>query len=116
MTKKLTKKERFELLKTKYNLDAEDILFIDHEIELLTRKNGGEKSPTKRQVENEAIKQQILEGMQFGVKYQIKDLIKTIPALNDLTNQKVSALVRQMVEAEILEKVVENRKSFFLQI
>ena len=41
------------------------------------------------------------------------ELIKGVDGLGDLTNQRVSALLRQMIDANGVEKVVDKRKSYF---
>jgi hypothetical protein len=48
-----------------------------------------------------------------GTLYTITDLIKTIPALADLTNQRVSALVRQLIADGKVERIEEKRKAYF---
>jgi hypothetical protein len=45
--------------------------------------------------------------------YTVTDLIKNVDGLGDLTNQRVSALLRQMIEANGVEKIVDKRKSYF---
>ena len=53
-TKKLTKKDYFIQLREIVKDNAELVAFIDHEVELLTRKNSG-NSQTKTQKDNEVI-------------------------------------------------------------
>lgn len=79
------------------------------------KKNGGEKKPTAQQVANAAIQTAILEGMEPNRLYTITELIKEIPACNDLTNQRVSAIVRGMLGISI-ERVEEKRKAYFRKI
>lgn len=112
---KLTKKEKFALLKGIPAVAENSVLveFIDHEIELLEKKNSAEKKPTAQQTANEAIKTAIVNGMEKGRKYTITDLIKSIPECADLTNQRVSSLVRQLVPTSI-ERVEEKRKAYFV--
>lgn len=112
---KLTKKEKFALLKGIPAVAENSVLveFIDHEIELLDKKNSAEKKPTAQQTANEAIKSAIVNGMEKGRKYTITDLIKSIPECADLTNQRVSSLVRQLVPTSI-ERVEEKRKAYFV--
>ena len=112
---KLTKKEKFALLKEIPAVAENSVLmeFIDHEIELLDKKNSAEKKPTAQQTANEAIKTAIVNGMEKGRKYTITDLIKSIPECADLTNQRVSSLVRQLVPTSI-ERVEEKRKAYFV--
>ena len=115
-TKKMTKREMFEQIKASYNLNADEIAFIDHELELLTKKNSAEKKPTAVQVANEGIKAEILEGMEVGKKYTITDLMKSVPACAELSNQRVSALVRQLVTDGSVERTEEKRKAYFSKV
>jgi hypothetical protein len=114
-TKRITKTDRFnELL----NLDEvksnpELVDFINHEIDLLVKKNTGDKKPTATQMANEALKISIAEGMEQNRLYSCTEIIKEIPACAGLNPQKVSPLLNQMVEAEILTKTVEKRRSYF---
>ena len=113
--KKMTKREMFEQIKANYNLTEDEKTFIDHELELLAKKNSADKKPTATQVANDGIKSAILEGMENGRLYTITDMIKEIPACADLTNQKVSALVRQMTP-DLIENVEDKRKSYFRKV
>ena len=116
-TKKLTKAQKFEMLKAIPAVAENEILveFIDHELELLAKKNSAEKKPTAQQVANKAICDAIVDGMEDGKLYTITDLIKTIPECADLTNQRVSALVRGMLDVKV-ERVEEKRKAYFRKL
>ena len=115
--KKLTKRDRFEaLLKmTEVQANPDMVEFINHEIELLAKKNAGDKKPTAKQMENDAVKQVILGAMteNAGKLFTVTDLIKSVPELGDYSNQRVSALLRQMIEAGAVVKTVDKRKSYF---
>lgn len=117
-TKKMTKKDRFnqllELDAVKAN--AELVTFIEHEIELLENKNKsktGEKKPTATQIENEKLKDVIVEFMKPNNLYTISEMIKKIPECAELSNQKMSALLRQLVEENLVTKVEEKRKIYW---
>ena len=114
--KKMTKREMYEMIKANHNLSADEIAFIDHELELLAKKNSAEKKPTAVQVANEGIKADILDGMEIGKKYTITDLMKEIPACAELSNQRVSALVRQLVSDGAVERTEEKRKAYFSKV
>ena len=114
--KKMTKREMFEMIKANHNLSADEIAFIDHELELLAKKNSAEKKPTAVQVANEGIKADILDGMEIGKKYTSTDLMKEIPACAELSNQRVSALVRQLVTDGAVERTEEKRKAYFHKV
>lgn len=115
--KKITKREKFEMLLAMESVKGNEMLveFIEHEIELLAKKNGSEKKPTAQQTANAEIQKEILEGMEVGKRYTITDLIKEIPACAELTNQRVSALVRQLMPTYI-ERVEEKKKAYFVKV
>ena len=92
----MTKKENFiaiNAILTEMGHDEFDE-FIAHEIELLSRKRSGSKSPTKRQIENEGIKAQIAEVLSDEGQ-TVTQILKAL-GNEELTNQRVSALLRQM--------------------
>lgn len=113
--KKLTKADKFGMLLNIAEVKENELLteFINHELELLAKKNSTEKKPTAQQTANKEIKEAILGNMAEGVGYQITDLIKTVPECADLTNQRVSALVRQLVNEGSVERYEEKRKAYF---
>ena len=115
MTKKMTKREMFEQIKANYKLTVDEVKFIDQELELLAKMNSAEKKPTAVQVANEGLKSAILKFMVVGERYTITDLMKSVPELADLSNQRVSALVRQLKDADLVERVEEKRKAYFIK-
>ena len=112
-TKKITKREYYEQIKKNYALTNDEIDFINHEIELLDRKNSADKKPTAVQIANKNIAEAILNGMEENNMYTITDLLKAIPECAELTNQKVSAIVRQMVADGKVVRIEDKRKTFF---
>ncbi len=115
-TKKITKREKFEMLKAIAEVKANPILseFIERELELLAKKNSAEKKPTAQQEENEAIKETILENL--TTRMTISEMQKSIPDLAEYSNQKISALMRQLILDGLVEKVEDKRKSYFSKI
>lgn len=115
VVKKATKKDNFNSLLALAEVKSNPALvdFINHEIELLDKKNSTEKKPTAQQTANMDIKVAILEGMVAGERYTITDIIKSIPDCADLTNQRVSALMRQLKEEGKVERTEDKRKAYF---
>ena len=113
--KKMTKRDYFNALLAIPAVNADSALtdFINHELELLAKKNSAEKKPTAVQVANDGIKSAIVEGMEPNRLYTITELIKEIPECADMTNQRVSALVRQLKDDGKVERVEEKRKAYF---
>lgn len=115
---KMTKKEKFAIIRsiveTSNHANAEMLIdFIDHEVELLTRKNSGEKKPTAKQVANSVVQNEILECMEVGEKYTVGELMKLVPALDGVSNQYASSQVRALVNAGSLVRTEEKRKAYF---
>lgn len=115
-TKKITKREKFEMLKAIAEVQANPILseFIERELELLAKKNSAEKKPTAQQEENEAIKETILENLTSCMT--ISEMQKSIPDLAEYSNQKISALMRQLILEGLVKKVEDKRKSYFSKV
>ena len=114
--KKITKKEKFEMLKAIPAVQENGMLieFINHEIELLAKKAaGGEKKMTATQKVNEGVKTTILESMEPGKLYSITDMIKQFDCCMDMSNQRVNALVRQMMPEKV-ERVEVKRRAYFV--
>ena len=121
MEKRLTKKDYFEMIKG-VCADRTDIIdFCNHEIELLSRKNS-KSGATKTQKENEIVANMLVEELaKVGKPITITDLMNTSAIIkdytlengNNLTNQKISAIFKQLVESQKIVKVVDKKKSYF---
>ena len=116
--KKITKRERFEQLLNIPAVANDNGLkeFINHELELLAKKNAsGTGKMTATQVANEGIKSEILECManEPNRLFTISEMQKVFPCCAELSNQRVSALVRQLVKDEKVERLEEKRKAVF---
>ena len=112
-TVKVTKRERFEQIKALVSDNTELVAFIDHEIELLNKKNSRSGKPTKTQVENEVIKNTILDTLQtIGKPATVTQLLAT-GELNGLSNQRVSALLTQLKKSDKVVRTVEKKVAFY---
>lgn len=112
--KKMTKREMFEQIKANYQLTDAEVAFIDHELELLAKKNASEKKPTAQQVANEGLKATIIEVLtDNGGLMTVTDVQKSCEELSALSNQRVSALLRQLKDDGKVERVEDKRKAYF---
>lgn len=121
-TKRITKAMRFEDIKALLNggdvshgTTIEDALaFCDSELALLAKKNTSDKKPTQTQKDNEGYKALILDFLrEKGEGVTCTDVQKGVPAFADFNNQKVAALMRQLVDAGNVTKAVVKGKSLF---
>ena len=81
--------------------------------EQFVKKNSAERKPTANQVENQGYKADILAYLGTVERATITDLMKAIPSLAELSNQRVSAIVRQLKEDGIVTRVEIKRKAYF---
>lgn len=111
---KMTIVEKYENIieKAKGVLSQAELDFLKERAEMHSKKNGSRK-PTKMQVANEILKEKILEFMKDGVFYTITDIQK---GLGIETNQKTSALVRQLREKDLVERTEEKGKAYFSKV
>ena len=110
---KITKIEVLTMMAADENIKANKVFadFIAHEIELLKKKSANRKS-TKTQTENVGIKDNILkvlEGSEGMTATQIMLLVDN----GAYTNQKISSLLRQLVEEDKVRRYTEKRIAFF---
>ena len=117
--KKMTKKETINLLIDVLmgNKEVEDMqIFVDfltHERELLEKKSSN-SGQTKTQKENETIKEKIVETLRELNKYAtITDIQTANEELSAYSNQKISALLKQLVDNKEIEKVIDKKKAYF---
>ena len=76
------------------------------------KKNSAEKKPTATQIENEGTKNVILETIGSG-SFTISELQKLNSELAEHSNQKISALLKQMVESGSIKREEIKRKAYF---
>ena len=111
MAKKMTIVEMYEAIigKVEGVLTKEEIAFLNERAEMVAKKNANRK-PTKAQEENEVFKTKILEFMVEGKAYTITEIQKGVGLES---NQKTSALVRQLKEADLVTRKEEKGKAYF---
>ena len=119
MTKKMTKRDYYNALLNiaEVKANGEMVKFIEHELELLAKKNSAEKKPTAIQVANEGIKSVILETLiENGKMMTISEMQKANAELGEMSNQRISALVRQLINDGKVERTEDKRKAYFKAI
>lgn len=113
--KKLIKKDYFNMLREiVVSMERQDLVdFIDREIELLNKKSS-RTTLTKTQLENETLKEKVVSTLvELGKYATITEIQQANPELADLSNQKMSALLKQLVDSNIVDKVIEKKKAYF---
>lgn len=79
----------------------------------LAKKSSGERKPTATQKENVGFKEAIAMALEAEKNYTVTDIMKSVPEVANLSNQRVSALVRQLVADGVLVREEIKRKAYF---
>ena len=118
--KKLTKMNKFEMVMeilVNGEFDNKDLLieFVQHEMDLLARKNstGTVRKPSKTKQENEKYVAMIEEILLDKTPRTISDIQAENEIFAEMTNQKMSALLKKLVDSQKVVKFVEKKKTYF---
>ena len=85
-----------------------------HIKEQATKKSNASRKPSAKQVENDAIRGEILDFLRNADSPKtIADIKAAIPALNDATSQRVSGLMRTLFVGAQVTKFVDKRVTYF---
>ena len=110
---KMTKREMFEMIKGVCVNDTRIVEFCEHEIELLNRKSS-KNTQTKTKIENESIKVAIVNALtEIAKPVTITEMQELNTEMANYSNQKLSALLKQLVESNQVVKTVDKKKSYF---
>lgn len=110
----MTKKEYFAEIRAIVIDNQELVDFIDREIELLNRKSSSKRKPTERQVENEGLKNLIIETlMRNDTLMSIPELQDSIPELTGLKTQRVSALLIALRKEKKVKRTYIKKVAYF---
>ena len=110
----MTKKEMYaEILKVVTD-NEEMVAFINREIELLNKKSFASRKPTKTQVENDGFKAAIVAYLACAdAPKSIKELQAEIAEISELSNQRVTHLLTDLVKAETLDKTYVKKTPYY---
>jgi predicted Rossmann fold nucleotide-binding protein DprA/Smf involved in DNA uptake len=108
----MTKRENFAILRSLVADNAELVAFIDHEVELLDKKNTKSGTPTKKQIQNNAIKDTLLSVMS-DTPMTISEIQALVPSGEEMSNQKISALLTALKNDGKVVRTVDKRVAYF---
>ena len=114
MANKITKREVIGMMMNEEVVKANPtyVAYLENELALLNKKAQNKKA-TKTQEQNVSIKATILEVLAIIGSGTVTDIQNGNEELSALSNQKVSALVRQLVESGEVVKTTDKKKSIF---
>lgn len=123
MEKKLTKRDIINQMLGEGVIQENEIYknYLEHELELLDRKNSS-KGLSKTQIENEKVASVLVEELgKIARPVTISDLMEESTIVKEyklengtaLTNQKISAIFKKLVDNGSIVKTSEKKKSYF---
>jgi hypothetical protein len=112
-TNKMTNKGALQFVLDTYDVPAEVAEKLKSMVAQLEKKSGAERKPTARQVENTKVKEKIASQMEPNVLYTVGEMLKKFDTTEDMTSQRLTALLCQMEEDGLVEKTKDKGKSLF---
>lgn len=112
MTNKKTKRDLFLEVREVVAGNEELVAFIDHELELLDKK--ASTKSTKVNDEQVALMEKIVNVLnEIGRSVTISELQKENAEMAEYSNQKLSAMLKKLVDNKQVTKIVDKKKSYF---
>ena len=114
MANKITKREVIGMMMNEEVVKANPtyVAYLENELALLDKKAQNKKA-TKTQEQNMGIKATILKVLATIGSGTVTDIQNGNEELSALSNQKVSALIRQLVESGEVVRTTDKKKSIF---
>ena len=118
MEKKMTKKEMFTLIATLNASHQAIVDFCNHEIELLdSKKSNGNKKANEKVAKETEIVYNALVSIERAVSASELIAETDLSALENesgvVSTQKVSAMLKKLVESGKVEKYTDKKKTYF---
>ena len=112
MANKKTKRDLFLEVREVVAGNEELVAFIDHELELLNKK--ASTKSTKVNEEQVALMEKIVNALnEIGRSVTISELQKENAEMAEYSNQKLSAMLKKLVDNKQVTKIVDKKKSYF---
>ena len=113
MEKRITKRDVLNHIIETYANDTMVVEYATHEIELLDKK-ASSKTETKTQKENLVIMNTIVDTLvELARPVRITDLQSANEELANLSNQKISALLKKLVDTNKVVKTIDKKVAYF---
>ena len=113
MANKKTKRDLFLEVREVVAGNEELVAFIDHELELLNKK--ASTKSTKVNDEQVALMEKIVNALnEIGRSVTISELQKENAEMAEYSNQKLSAMLKKLVDNKQVTKIVDKKKSYFM--
>ena len=115
MANKITKREVITMMLSDETIKHNEmyVTYLEHELELLDNKKANKKA-TKNQEENVGYMKTILGVLAQSEKgLTVTEIMKSDDELSELSNQRVSALLRKLIDEDKVVRATEGRRAIF---
>ena len=112
MSEKITQKVGFTRAKEMYAQlgDTEMVEFFEKRLAQLEKRSTSERKKTPRQIENDAYKQIILNGMTDDREYTTDDILMYFGLPVEIKYQRLSALMSQLIDDGLVSMGYDNKR------
>ena len=87
---------------------------LDKMLVQVNKKSSANRKPTATQLENEGLKEKIVEYLKnTGKRLTVSEMMKEIEGLEELSNQRVTSLATFLYKEGKIDREVEKRKAYF---
>ena len=114
-TSKMTTVKAIDYVLTSCEIPEDVREKLEHMKAQAIKKNSAERKPSAKQVENDAIRAEILEFLNSDADrgFRISEICAGVPALNGASSQKVSGLLRTLFLNGQIDKYIDKRVTYF---
>ena len=118
MSKKMTIAEMFTAMLEKYPFTDEEREFLEGRIAQATRKSGGERKPTAKQVKNAEVADEVYAFMANtpDTAYTVSELLKVCPAftaIDECSASYANAIVKKLKDSgRVVRNEIKGRAYF----
>ena len=116
MTNKMTNRRALEYVLENCTIPIEVAEKLENMIASLEKKAANpSRKPTAKQTENAGLRNTVYDFLlNSGAKMTCTELGKAVPELNDLSNQRISALLRPLVaDGSVLKDTAKGKTVFY---
>lgn len=115
MANKITKREVITIMLADESVKANEmyVSFLTHELELLDKKAQKKGKSDEELAEIARLKSLVVGALQKIEKGTVSEIQKADVELSELSNQKVTSLLKALKEEGVVIRATENRKTVF---
>ena len=109
-----TKKEMYNEILARVSDNQEMVDFINRELELLAKRNSGERKPTEKQKENVGFKADIFAFLEeVDAPVTIDEIKANVESVSQLNPQRISPILSKLCKEGKIERTYDKRKAYF---